>query len=160
MSEFLFSGRPCRLQNVFHEGNRDSLAINVDFFLPSTHVVPLLEDLVARNAEPQWFECDNGPEFTAEDLRAWFGARGIALAFSEPCEPSQNDYVERLCRTLRDEVLDSSHFRTLDEVPVITNYWRHRNNSERTHENVGDVPPRSYLTRESHLAEFNLMPCA
>jgi len=88
MGDSLYSGRSYRLLNVLDEGNREALAIEVDFSLPSTRVVALLDDLVARHGAPQRLRCDNGPEFIAEALRAWCAVRAIALAFIEPGKSS------------------------------------------------------------------------
>ena len=160
MGDSLYSGRSYRLLNVLDEGNREALAIEADFSLPSTRVVALLDDLVARHGAPRPLRCDNGPEFIAETLRAWCAVRGIALAFIEPGKPNQNAYIERFNRTFREEVLDAWVFTTLAEVRAITEDWRQRYNTERAHESLGDVPPLSFLPRATSATESHFKLCA
>lgn len=160
MGDSLYSGRSYRLLNVLDEGNREALAIEADFSLPSTRVVALLDDLVARHGAPRRLRCDNGPEFIAETLRAWCAVRGIALAFIEPGKPNQNAYIERFNRTFREEVLDAWVFTTLAEVRAITEDWRQRYNTERAHESLGDVPPLSFLPRATSATESHFKLCA
>ena len=160
MGDSLYSGRSYRLLNVLDEGNREALAIEADFSLPSTRVVALLDDLVARHGAPRRLRCDNGPEFIAEALRAWCARRGIALAFIEPGKPNQNAYIERFNRTFREEVLDAWVFTTLAEVRGITEDWRHRYNTERAHESLGDVPPLNFLPRTTSATESHFKLCA
>ncbi len=65
MGDSLNSGRSYRVLNILDEGNREALAIEADFSLPSTQVVELLDDLVTRHGVPRQLRCDNGPEFIA-----------------------------------------------------------------------------------------------
>ena len=52
-----------RTLNVLDQGNREALAIEVGFSLPSQRVVALLEELIALHGAPGSLRMDNGPEF-------------------------------------------------------------------------------------------------
>jgi putative transposase len=156
----LYTGRFHRVLNILDEGIREALAIEANFSLPSTRVVELLDDLVARHGVPRQFRCDNGPEFIAEALRACCAAWGITLAFIEPGKPNQNAFIERFNRTFREEVRDAWVFTTLKKGQAITKDWRYRYNTERPHENLGNLPPLSFLPRATHAAESKFKPCA
>jgi putative transposase len=147
MGDTLYDGRCYRLLNVLDEGNREALAIEIDFSLPSGRVIALLEQLVALYGAPAWIRVDNGPEFIAEAVRAWCEAHGIALRHIAPGKPNQNAFIERFNRSYRTEVLNAWVFTSLAEVREITEEWRVSYNTERPHESLGRVPPCAYLPR-------------
>lgn len=53
MGDSRYCGRSNRLLNVLDEGRREALAIQIDFSLPSTSVVAVLNDLVAQHGAPR-----------------------------------------------------------------------------------------------------------
>jgi putative transposase len=61
---------------------------------------------------------DNGPEFIATALRAWYRALAVAPLFIEPGSPWENGYVESFNGKLRDELLNGELFYTLHEAQV------------------------------------------
>jgi putative transposase len=158
MDDTLYSARRYRIFNVIDEGNREALAIEVDVSLPSERVVAVLDQLVAIHGAPRRFRCENGPEFVAETLREWCTPRGIALVFIHPGKPNQNAYIERFNRTYRTEILNAWVFTTLDEVRDLSEAWRRRYDTERTHESLGNVPPLTYLPRatSTDMSTFDL----
>ena len=158
MGDTLYSARRYRIFNVIDEGNREALAIEVDVSLPSERVVTVLDQLVAIHGAPRRIRCDNGPEFVAEPLRAWCERYGIALVFIQPGKPNQNAYIERFNRTYRTEILNAWVFTTLEEVRDLSEAWRQRYNTERTHDSLGDVPPLTFLPRatSADLSHFQL----
>lgn len=160
MGDSLYSSRSYRLLNVLDEGNREALAIEVDFSLPSTRVVAVLDALVAHHGAPQQLRCDNGPEFIADAMRTWCDAHGITLAYIEPGKPNQNAYIERFNRSFREEVLDAWVFTTLAEVRAVSDEWRHGYNTERSHESLGNVPPLTFLPRPTNDTPSNFKLCA
>lgn len=143
----LYDGRPFRVLNVLEEGNREALAIEPAFALPSRRVVAVLDELVAVHGTPGGFRCDNGPEFLADPFVRWCADRGIAIHYIQPGKPDQNALIERFNRTYRDEVLNAWLFTSLDEVQAISETWRHRYNTVRPHDSLGRVPPLTFLPR-------------
>jgi putative transposase len=160
MGDSLYSGRSYRLRNVLDEGNRETLASEVDFSLPRTRVVAVLDDVLAQHGAPPQRRCDHGPEFIADALRTWCDALGIALAYIEPGKPNQNAYIERFHRSFREEVLDAWVFTTLAEVRVVSEEWRHGYHTERSHESLGNVPPLTFLPRPTNTPSSNCKLCA
>jgi len=158
MGDTLYSARRYRILNVIDEGNREALAIEVDVSLPSERVVAVLEQLVAIHGAPRRIRCDNGPEFVSEIVRVWCERHGITLVFIQPGKPNQNAYIERFNRTYRTEILNAWVFTTLDEVRELSEDWRQRYNTERTHDSLGDVPPLTFLPRATSpdLSHFRL----
>ena len=153
MRDTLYDGRVFRTLNVLDQGNREALAIEIGFSLPSRRVLALLDELVALHGAPSALRMDNGPEFLASTLAAWAKARGITLDFIQPGKPAQNAFIERFNQTYRTEVLDANLFTSLAEVRAITADWLPRYNTERPHDSLGGVPPLSFLPRPTSTFE-------
>ena len=81
MRDTLYDGRVFRTLNDLDQGNRECLAIEVGFSLPSRRVMALLEQLIALHGPPAALRLDNGPEFLALRLSDWADQRGIILDF-------------------------------------------------------------------------------
>ena len=156
MRDTLYDGRVFRTLNVLDQGNREGLAIEVGFSLPSRRVIGLLEELVALHGAPAALRMDNGPEFLALRLSAWADQRGMALDFIQPGKPAQNAFIERFNQTYRTEVLDANVFTSLAEVRAITTDWLRRYNTERPHDSLGRVPPLTFLPRPTSTPEYHL----
>ena len=147
MHDRLYDGRPFRVFNALDEGNREALAIEPAFALPSERVVAVLDELVTVHGAPAAIRCDNGPEFLAAPFVAWCAERGIAIHYIQPGKPDQNAFIERFNRTYRDEVLNAWLFTSLGEVDAISDTWRQRYNTVRPHDSLGRVPPLTFLPR-------------
>ena len=147
MRDTLYDGRVFRTLNVLDQGNREGLAIEVGFSLPSRRVIALLEELVAMHGAPTTLRMDNGPEFLALRLTEWAEQHRIGLDFIQPGKPAQNAFIERFNQTYRTEVLDANLFTSLAEVRSITSDWLRRYNTERPHDSLGRVPPLTFLPR-------------
>lgn len=147
MGDTLYDGRCYRTLNMLDEGNREGLAIEIDTSLPSVRVVQVLDQLVALHGAPARLRSDNGPEFLAAALADWCAEHGITLQHIQPGKPNQNAFIERFNKTYRTEVLDAWVFTSLAEVHHVTDDWLERCNSERPHQSLGRMPPRTYLPR-------------
>jgi putative transposase len=156
MRDALYDSRVFRTLNVLDQGNRECLAIEVGFSLPSRRVIALLDELVALHGAPVTLRMDNGPEFLALRLSDWGEQRGISLDFIQPGKPAQNAFIERFNQTYRTEVLDANVFRSLAEARAITRDWLRRYNTERPHDSLGRVPPLTFLPRETSAPEYHL----
>lgn len=147
MSDALYGGRKFRTLNVLDEGNREVLAIDVAFSIPSVRVIRLMEELIEVYGKPSFLRVDNGPELTSEAFVEWCRAQGIELRYIQPGKPAQNAYIERFNRTYREGVLDAYLFESISEVQTITDEWLEDYNSERSHDSLGGVPPVQFLPR-------------
>jgi putative transposase len=156
MRDTLYDGRVFRTLNVLDQGNREALAIEIGFSLPSRRVINTLEQLITVHGAPTALRMDNGPEFLALALHAWAEAQGIAPDHIQPGKPAQNAFIERFNLTYRTEVLDANVFTSLAEVRAITADWLRRYNTERPHESLGRVPPLKSLPRPTSIPEYQL----
>ena len=66
----------------------------------------VLSELFLRRGCPTHIRSDNGPEFIARALQAWYRLLTVAPLFIEPGSPWENGYVESFNGKLRDELLN------------------------------------------------------
>jgi putative transposase len=147
MSDTLYGGRRFRTLNVWDEGVREALAIEVDTSLPAEHVIRVLEQLVAWRGRPQAIRLDNGPELIAERFMTWCAERGIELRYIQPGKPDQNALIERFNRTYRTEVLNAYVFESWEQVREISAEWLQSYNEERPHDALAGLPPATYRAK-------------
>lgn len=75
-------------------------------------------------------------------MQTWCTQHEIENVFTQPDNPQQNAYVERLNRTVRYEYLNQYLFRELEDVQDYTTEWQHFYNYERPHMSVDGKPPK------------------
>ena len=155
MHDTLYGGRRFRTLNVLDEGNREGLAIEVGTSIPAPRVVRVLDQLVALYGCPQALRLDNGPELTAQVFVDWCDRHGIVRLYIQPGKPVQNAFIERFNRTYREEVLDAYLFASTPEVQEVSDAWLITYNEHRPHDELGRVPPLTYLARVTPRSESN-----
>ena len=135
------NGRKYRMLNIVDEFSRECLAMVPQRRFRSDDVLAVLADLFVEHGPPEHVRSDNGPEFAAKAVRAWLGKVGVNTLFIEPGSPWENGYIESFNARLRDELLNGEIFYTLDEVRVVTGWWRDHYNKLRPHSALGHRPP-------------------
>lgn len=145
MHDQLADGRSIRLFNVIDDHNREGLAIDVDFSLPSERVIRSLDRIIEWRGAPQAIRCDNGPEYISAVTLAWAEKRGIRIDFIQPGQPQQNAYVERYNRTVRYDWLAHHLFETLDEIQDFATSWLWTYNHDRPNMGLGGITPKQKL---------------
>ena len=153
MSDALYGARKFRTLNVIDEGNREALAIDIAISIPSVRVIRVLQELVDLYGKPEALRMDNGPELISGAFTEWCEARGIETRYIQPGKPDQNAFIERFNRSYRQEVLNAYVFESIDEVQQITEEWLEDYNTERPHDSLGRVPPRTFLPRSDRPRE-------
>ena len=134
-------GRKFRMLTVIEEYTRECLAIEVARQLSSDDVLDVLARLMADRGSPDHIRSDQGPEFTANRVRAWLGDLGVRTAFIEKASPWGNGYNESLNGRLRDELLNREIFYTMAEARILVERWRRHYNEVRPHSALGYRPP-------------------
>ena len=71
MADQLADDRSFRTLNVLDDFNREGLAIEVDFSLPSERVVKALSQIIAWRGMPLAIRVDIGPEYVSARLQNW-----------------------------------------------------------------------------------------
>lgn len=146
MHDQLENGRSYRLFNVNDDFNREGLAIEVDFSLPSERVIRALEQIIEWRGMPKVLRCDNGPEYISAALSIWAERRGIRLEHIEPGKPQQNAYIERYNRTVRYDWLAQYLFESIEQVREFATRWLWTYNNERPNMALGGITPKQKLT--------------
>jgi putative transposase len=134
-------GRELKFLNVVDEFTREALAIEVGRSIDAEETVAVLERLAARRGAPANIRADNGPELTAAVLREWCRLGRTGTAYIEPGSPWQNAYVESFNSRLRDELLNTEIFTSLEEAKVLAEDWRTDHNANHPHSALGKMSP-------------------
>ena len=134
-------GRAFRMLNIIDEYSRECLALLVKRRITSQDVIDRLFELFIFMGIPEHIRSDNGPEFTAKDVRKWLARLGVKTLFIEPGSPWENGYIESFNGKLRDELLNREIFTTLTEAKVLIEQWRKEYNQVRPHSSLGYRPP-------------------
>jgi putative transposase len=143
MSDSLEMGKKFRTLNVIDDHNREVLAVEIDYSLPTERVIRVLDHIAQERGLPNEIRVDNGPEFISAKLEAWAESHAVRIEHIKPGKPAQNAYIERFNRTYREDVLDMYLFRNLDDVRDITTEWMYDYNHERPHSALGGIPPKA-----------------
>lgn len=91
----------------------------------------VLDRIVANRGYPLKMRMGNVPELIS--LTQWAEEHGAMLKFIKPGKPKQNAFIDRFNRTYRTKILNFYLFRTLNGARKITERWRTKYNSERSH---------------------------
>ncbi len=134
-------GRPLKMLTIIDEYTRECLAILVERRITSQDVIDQLFNLFVFRGIPEHIRSDNGPEFTAREVRKWLARLGVKTLFIEPGSPWENGYIESFNGKLRDELLNREIFTTLTEAKVLIAEWRKEYNQVRPHSAKGYKPP-------------------
>lgn len=127
--------------NVIDEFTRESLVIKVARKLTSLEVIDTLAELFLERGVPKHVRSDNGSEFIASEVRAWFNKLELDPLFITPGSPWENGYIESFNGKLRDELLNGEIFYSLKEAQVMIERWRQHYNTKRPHSALGYRPP-------------------
>jgi len=134
-------GRAFRILTMIDEYTRECLAMLVNRRITSMDVIDQLFQLFILRGVPEHIRSDNGPEFTAKEIRKWLNRVGVKTLFIEPGSPWENGYIESFNGKLRDELLNGEIFTTLTEAKVLIEEWRREYNGVRPHSSLGYRPP-------------------
>lgn len=145
MSDSLETGKAIRTFNVIDDFNREGLAVDVDYSMPSLRVIRPLEQIIEWRGKPQALRCDNGSEYISHTLVEWANKHQITLMYTQPGKPTQNAYIERYNRTVRHEWLELNLFSSIEQAQNQAIKWLWSYNNERPHSAIGGVPPRYKL---------------
>ena len=148
----LATGRMVRILSVVDAYTRECLALEADTSLGSGRVTRVLERLIGERGRPENVRSDNGPEFTSRRMLGWAEDWKVGLVHIQPGRPMQNGHVESFHGRLRDECLNASWFRTLNDVRSTLATWRRgvqlRASAQFARlQNAGGVPAEGRLCR-------------
>lgn len=144
------TGQRLKILTVTDEFTRESLAVEVATRLRARDVIVVLDRLVRQRGAPVALRSDNGPEFVAQAVQRWLGARQVQTAYIAPGSPWQNGYGESFNGRLRDECLNLEWFQSVAEARVVIEAWRRHYNEDRPHSSLGYQAPREFRLAYEH----------
>ncbi len=154
MSDSLSDGRTLRVLNIMDYCNRESLLNKGSISYPSKRVLRELDHLIEIYGKPKYMRTDNGPEFRSVDYQSWMKQNQIQPVYTEPGNPMQNGYIERLNRTFREDVLDAYEFDSVSQFNIIAEKWQEDYNNNHPHKSLENKSPREYAQRsKSHVGQ-------
>ncbi len=136
--------RMMRILSVVDAYTRECLALEADTSLGSGRVTRVLERLIGERGRPENVRSDNGPEFTSRRMIGWAEDWKVGLVHIQPGRPMQNGHVESFHGRLRDECLNATWFRTLNDVRCTLATWREEYNCERPHSSLDYRTPQEF----------------
>lgn len=154
----LGDGRAFRALTIVDDCTREIPAIEVDFSLPGSRVVAVLDRLVRTRGIPKAIVCDNGPEFAGEALDEWAYANGVLRDFIDPGKPTQNAFIESFNGTFREECLNENWFVSLTDAQHTIEAWRIEYNTERPHSRLRDCTPMEFALHLTSTATSSINP--
>ncbi len=134
-------GKAFRILTILDEFTRECLSMLVSRHITFQDVIDQLFQLFVLRGIPEHIRSDNGPEFTAREIRRWLARIGVKTLFIERGSPWENGYIESFNGKLRDELLNREVFTTLIEARVLIEEWRREYNEVRPHSALRYRPP-------------------
>ena len=144
VSDSLAGGRKFRTLNIIDILTRESLAIEVDFSLPSERVIKVLDRIIEFRGKPKLIRIDNGSEFTSRVITKWAQKNGIEFAYIQPGKPTQNAFIESFNGKFRDECLNENWFFSLNHAKNLIEEWRINYNTKRPHSSLNYMTPERF----------------
>jgi transposase InsO family protein len=144
VQDWTADGRPLRMLVVLDEYTRECLAIEVARNFRGEEIVAVLDELTAIRGAPSHLRADNGPEMISKAVKAWCAESGTGTLCIDPGSPWQNGIVDSFNGRLRDELLSSEIFATLDEARLRVDRWRLHYNHRRIHRALGKLSPATF----------------
>ena len=104
----------------------------------------VLDELTAIRGAPVHLRADNGPEMISKAVKEWCASSGTDALYIDPGSPWQNGIMESFNGRLRDELLSSEIFATLDEARLLVDRWRLHYNHRRIQRALGKLTPAAF----------------
>lgn len=98
---------------------------------------------------------DHGPQYTGADCAALCDEWGLSHTYAPVGRPTGNAVVERVIRTLKEEVVWLRDWESIDELREALDAWVKRYNEQRPHQALGWKTPAEYRA-----AKLNDAPAA
>ena len=144
LTDKLVNGRRFRVLTVVDQYDRSCPTLYAAHSIGAGSVAETLEKATGRSGLPKAITVDNGPEFAGQVLDAWVYQRGVHLDFIRPGKPTENGYIESFNGRLRDELMNTEVFFSLEEAREKLEKWRQDYNSQRPHSALGYQTPLEY----------------
>jgi putative transposase len=144
MHDALTTGRQIRSLNIIDPFNRECKGIFIDYSIPASKVIEFLEQAIESNGKPLSIRTDNGPEFISKRFQLWLKNNKIAWNPIQKGKPQQNCHIERLNKTIREDLFDAHLIDSIEHGNDLAAQFRHEYNCNRPHESLSNLTPIEY----------------
>ena len=142
------SGGVLKMLVIEDEFTRECLALDVSGGgFGGERVAELLTELFSIRGVPSGIRSDNGKEFTGAVVSRRLKAAGVEQLLVTAGCPWENGFVESLNSILRDELLNTELFGTVQSAREMTTAWRLEYNHRRGHGALGYLTPAEFAAR-------------
>lgn len=121
--------------------------------ITSTTTINVLKEIFSRLGFPVSITCDNGKQFTSEEIKSFFREKGIKIYHSIPYWPQMNGEVERQNRDILKRLKISQGLKTNWHEELV-NYLMMYNSTP--HGTTGKTPSELFFRRQFR----DKIPCA
>ena len=95
---------------------------------------------------------DNGPQFIANDFKAFIRVMGMTHVKTSPYYPQSNGKIERWHGSIKSECIRKHHLTSLEQATVLVSDYVDHYNNQRLHSAIGYIAPIQKLNRnEEHI---------
>jgi putative transposase len=141
------SGRALKLFTIVDEFTRRCITLDVSRSFKARDIINRLSELFVMYGMPEHIRSDNGPEFISKSIQKWLKKLGVQTLYIEPGSPWENGYAESFHSRLRDELLATELFASVDHARACVNAWREDYNNYRPHSSLCGLPPAEFARR-------------
>lgn len=113
--------------------SRKVLSWRLSNTMDSSFCVEALEEALTTHGTPQYFNTDQGAQFTSEEFLAPLKNRGIKISMDGKGRAIDNVFTERLWRTIKYENVFISGYQTMSEARLGLNEYLEFYNAKRLH---------------------------
>jgi putative transposase len=137
-------GRWFRVLTVIDQFTRECILLLADQSLTAAKVAGALDRAVGERGAPESITVDNGSEFASSVMDRWAYSNGVKLSFIRPGKPVENGFIESFNGRLRDELLNTTIFSSLEDARAKLRAWRTDYNTTRPHSSLNDWTPAEF----------------
>lgn len=112
--------------------------------------IEALEEALAEFGRPEIFNTDQGSQFTSPRFTGVLLAAGVRISMDRRGRWMDNEFIERLWRSLKYECVCLHAFETGSELRIGLTKWLGYYNARRPHSGLGgQTPDEAYGARET-----------
>jgi putative transposase len=133
--------------------SRKVLSFRLSNTMDTAFCVEALTEALDRFGSPQYFNTDQGAQFTSNEFTSTLKASGIAISMDGRGRCQDNIFIERLWWTLKYQYVYLHSFDTGTELRTGLKQWLEYYNSQRSHQSLdGMTPDEVYFGLDHPLA--------
>ena len=116
--------------------------------MDTSFCVEALEEALATHGTPEYFNTDQGAQFTSEEFLAPLKSRGIKISMDGKGRAIDNVFTERLWRTIKYENVFIKGYETMHEAMQGLNEYLQFYNQQRLHASLEYRTPEQAYSQQ------------